>query len=144
MSVMQFTYNPDLRSADVAVATRITAGNKIETLMLTSLFTDARASEAQLAAANDTDARGCWSDRYHEQRGSLIWLVLEREKITTENLALLRNYADAALQHLVSKRLVKEIATSVGRIAPHAVELVVFYTTLNGNTERFKQVLRVN
>jgi len=82
----------------------------LNTAVLHSLFTDARAREDDELPWGETDRRGCWFDptlpknaaagRTVDRYGSRLWL-LSRAKQTAETLARAKEYAEEALQWLV-------------------------------------------
>jgi phage gp46-like protein len=87
----------------------------LESLVLVSLFTDA------LAAGDDPlpdslalvkDRRGWWadhtSDRENDSVGSKLWL-LERAKVSQENLRRAEKYAKAALQWMIDEGVAVKI-----------------------------------
>ncbi|MEO1700319.1 MAG: phage GP46 family protein [Planctomycetota bacterium] len=83
----------------------------IVSAVLVSLLCDARAPEVA-----PEGQRGYWADREPESApvGSLLWL-LERAKQTTETLARARDYAERALEWLVTEG----IASSVRAVASY-------------------------
>jgi phage gp46-like protein len=74
----------------------------LETAVLISLFSDARANEDQIAAIDrDGDLRGFWGDlQGPDKTGSLLWTI-KRAKQLASVLAAARSYAAASLQWLV-------------------------------------------
>lgn len=85
-------------SADLA------SDDGLETAVLLSLFTDAAASEEELAAAGLTNRRGWWGDAWAvvagDAMGSKLWL-LRREKLTAGTVTRARQYVLDALAWLV-------------------------------------------
>jgi phage gp46-like protein len=101
-------------AADLAlVAGDLEADNGLETALLLSLFTDARASDEELARFGDTDPRGWWGDSESEFQGdvfgSKLWL-LAREKQTNETLNRARDYAQQALDWLREDGIAERVA----------------------------------
>ena len=81
----------------------------LDTAVLVSLFTDARApADADLPGEAD-DRRGWWGQDNADPFGSLLWLVLERGVRTAEAATLAAGYAREALQWMIRE----EIAASV-------------------------------
>ena len=82
----------------------LASDDTIETAVILSLFTDARADPADALPAGETDRRGWWGDAVPEVEGdcwgSRLWL-LAREKQTQETLARAREYAREALSWLL-------------------------------------------
>lgn len=77
--------------------------NELKTAVLVSLFTDARASLAQVPTPN-SDRRGWWG----AEIGSLLWL-LQRAKSTQANLQVAISYIKNSLAWLIAQ----EIASSI-------------------------------
>ena len=89
----------------------------LTTAVLISLFTDALAKEDdelpnELFPDDFPDRRGWWADstsqRANDSVGSRLWL-LERSKVTTENLRRAEQYAREALQWMVDEGLASKI-----------------------------------
>ena len=88
----------------------------LETAVLVSLFTDARA-EAADRASGDTERRGWWGEQLDDDEdryGSLLWL-LERSKLTNETLSLAERYATDACQWLIADGEAAEIGVVTAR-----------------------------
>lgn len=87
---------------------------ELETAVIISLFTDARATDDELRIAGLTQEsnRGWWGDTYPDVEGfalgSKLWL-LTRAKKTPETLAKGRDYALDALQWLIDDGAAKTI-----------------------------------
>lgn len=96
----------------------------IETAILVSLFTDKRVRVDELPI-NETDRAGWWGDMFPDEEGdeigSKLWL-LAREKQTPETLIRYQEYANEALQWLVSDGL----AQSVNVVASYPEREIVF------------------
>lgn len=93
----------------------------LQTAILLSLFTDARAPDDAELPQRGTDRRGWWgngfpADRFagraNQEMGSLLWL-LSREKVTGRTVALAKSYALDALQWLVRDRVASSVAVEV-------------------------------
>jgi phage gp46-like protein len=86
----------------------------LQTAVILSLFTDARASADELAAAGlpVDQNRGSWQDDYPETEGdvfgSKLWL-LARAKRTDETLSRARGYAEAALAWLLADGVAQRV-----------------------------------
>ena len=88
----------------------------LTTAVLVSLFTDARASLADLPAG-DTERRGWWGEQLDDDDdrfGSLLWL-LERAKLTAETLALAERYTRDALQWILDDGMAVSIDAATAR-----------------------------
>lgn len=94
----------------------LTEDATLETAVLISLFTDARAEAGQVAAGDDP--RGWWGDTLaddpREATGSRLWL-LEREPLTRETLRQAEEYAEAALQWLITEGLASAVRATATR-----------------------------
>ena len=101
----------------------------LETAVLISLFTDARAEDGDDIPDPDNDKRGWWGDLVNEDNGILgsrLW-TLSRSKITTENLTLTEGFAAQALQWLIDDEIVSSISVTAERNADdvNRVDLLV-------------------
>lgn len=86
----------------------------LETAVLVSLFTDARAEPDDRLPPGDADRRGWWGNALGEEPiGSRLWL-LRRAKRLPETLALARDYIREALAWLVGEGIAArvEVTTS--------------------------------
>lgn len=94
--------------------------NNIQTAVLISLFTDARApKDADLPDVLNPDRRGWWGSDISPpvpdyNMGSLLWL-LERSKVTNEVLSKAKDYTQKALQWMIDDKVVDEIEINVQR-----------------------------
>ena len=84
----------------------------LTTAVLLSLFTDARARPDDRLPHSDTDRRGWWGDAWPmvsgESMGSRLWLVWPGKQ-TGENLQRAREYAQEALQWLVTDGIASSV-----------------------------------
>jgi phage gp46-like protein len=84
----------------------------IETAVMVSLFTDARARPDDRMVPGDTDRRGWWGNMLDDQPiGSRLWL-LRRAKHLPETLKLARDYIAEALAWLKDEGLAVKIDVS--------------------------------
>ncbi len=82
----------------------------LETAMTISLFTDARAQEADDVDI-EQDRRGWWAETFLDQPGPLgsrLWL-LHRSKLTRENLILAGTYARESLLWMIEARVASDV-----------------------------------
>jgi len=89
----------------------LAADDGLETSVLISLFTDARATPEELAAIGHDDPRGWWGDIGDDdgvQMGSKLWL-LWREVIVTETLSRAREYCRDALRWMIDDGIAKAV-----------------------------------
>lgn len=89
----------------------------LESLVLVSLFTDAEATEAEIAVADLDQQRGWWADADTvretgvNRMGSKLWL-LSREKTRLQTLRRAEGYALDALLWLKSQGIAASISVS--------------------------------
>lgn len=110
---VRLTFDASTLAADAI----LTSGDLVEetslqTALLLSLFTDARASAEQLERFGGDQPRGWWGDAHSkidgDQFGSLLWL-LEREVDTTETLNRAREFASQAVAWIVDQGLAASV-----------------------------------
>lgn len=105
---------PDLGNMDALLyLPSIANKNALESALLISLFTDARAADDDPLPDPESDIRrGWWGDGYpdtdNDQIGSKLWL-LSREKQTETTRARAEGYARDALQWLIDDGVVKTL-----------------------------------
>lgn len=84
----------------------------LETAVILSLFSDARALDDDMLPLGQTDRRGWWADAYPATRGdrfgSRLWL-LRAAKQLQQSLNLARQYAEEALAWLVADGVAKKV-----------------------------------
>ena len=81
----------------------------LESAVLVSLFTDARAQDDDVIPDGSTDQRGHWADSYSDSSlGSRLWL-LHREKQLPEVLSRAKDYVYEALQWLMDDNVASAI-----------------------------------
>lgn len=88
----------------------------LETAVLVSLFSDARATEDMIPAIDrDGDLRGYWGDVRPpvdgDSTGSLLW-VLKRSKQLNQTLADAREYAQRALRWLIDDGVAQTVVVN--------------------------------
>ncbi|SHJ69368.1 Mu-like prophage protein gp46 [Roseomonas rosea] len=94
----QFTANGELLTAPA-----------LETAVMISLFTDARAADDDKLPAGSTDRRGWWGNTVDQQPiGSRLWL-LRRAKREPETLRRARRYIEEALAWLVEDEVAARV-----------------------------------
>lgn len=120
----------------VAEIARTTAGaleedESLETAVLLSIFTDAPATAAEMAAAKADEQRGWWAaaDSIRGQTrvyGSKLWL-LRRGKTVLATLRLAEQYCVEALAWLVESKIAAkvEVLATRPRLGAIAIELKI-------------------
>ncbi len=101
---LKTTYDAEALTGDLQFDGALLAQDEgLETAILHSLFTDARAPKGQELPFGNTGRRGWWGDltlpNEGDQYGSLLWL-LRREKQTPEVLRRAEEYCRQALAWL--------------------------------------------
>ncbi len=98
----------DLALDNFALATDDT----LETAVILSLFTDARALDDDTLPLGQTDRRGWWGDAYADERGdrfgSRLWLLSARKQLRSA-LIEAREIAEEALAWVVKDGLAKRV-----------------------------------
>ena len=88
--------------------------NGLETAVLISLFSDARATDDQIPA-DETDPRGWWGDIYPnfpgDEIGSLLWITA-RGKASNETLKISEDFSVKALQWLIDDGIAASVTVS--------------------------------
>lgn len=105
----------------------IASDDGLETGVIISLFSDARATPDMLEAIdNDGDLRGFWGDitRPEDSTGSLLW-TLKRSKQLTKTLALARGYCQAALKWLIDDKVADRIDIRTSYLAPASGVMII-------------------
>lgn len=130
----------------------VAADDGLETSVLISLFSDARATDDLLAAIDrDGDLRGFWGDVGTEHdTGSLLWTI-KRAKQLTRVLESARQYCLSALQWLIDDSVAQrvEVATSYPRRGWMLIEVFIYRpgnsnpVTYRYNYEWQAQILKV-
>jgi phage gp46-like protein len=118
----------------------------LETAVLISLFSDARATEDQIPAIDrDGDLRGYWGDVRPQvagdQTGSLLW-VLKRAKQLNQTLADAREYAQKSLKWLMDDGIAQTVVVNTSYISRGWMLLeVVIYRPQSANPVTFRYAL---
>lgn len=112
----------------------------LETSVLISLFSDARASEEQLPP-EQTFKRGYWGDMFSpkngDKHGSLLWLY-EREKQTVDFLSKIEDTARQSLQWFIDDGIAKEISIRASHPRHEFTLLEISITKPDGKIHAFR------
>jgi phage gp46-like protein len=82
---------------------------KIETLIINTLFTDRRADDDDIIPDGYGIKRGWWGDTFSDKKtGSKLWL-LKREKQMNSVVLKTKNYAYEALKPLVEDGIIRKL-----------------------------------
>jgi phage gp46-like protein len=100
----------------------------LETAVIISLFTDARAAEGDVLPDGGSDRRGFWGDAVPvvdgDQVGSKLWL-LGRAKQTPDVLARAQQYAQESLAWLVEDQVASQVEVTATTPRPGMLALEV-------------------
>ncbi|WP_198356017.1 phage GP46 family protein [Sphingomonas sp. TX0522] len=115
----------------------------LRTAVTISIFTDARASAEDELPVAGGDRRGWWGDAIpavaRDVTGSKLWL-LERSKITADEVIRARDYLSACLAWLVEDRVAAAVDVEVSVLRPQTLAFVVTVTRPTGERLRFDYV----
>lgn len=140
---IRLDYDAETQGADLVVEgglVQMDAG--LRTAILISLFSDARADEADALPTDDGDRRGWWADTFADidgdRIGSRLWL-LSRSKQTDETLELARSYARDALGWMIDDGIASSVVVSAAWHAIGVMRLDVDLTpaTAGAAAQRF-------
>lgn len=88
----------------------------LESLVMILLFTDRRASPAEVERFRLDDPRGWWAETFRDdgvrELGSRLWL-LERDKVTPSTITRARGYVEEALAPLVDEGIAPSVQVAV-------------------------------
>ncbi len=139
---LALVYDVELQSADIAVADGLLQlDGGLRTAVLISLFTDARADDADLLPTAGDDRRGWWADTFAlaegDRTGSRLWL-LSREKATNKTLERARGYSRDALTWLMEDGIASsiEVATSWQALGVMRIDVDLTPNTTGAAAER--------
>lgn len=99
----------------------------LETSVLISLFSDARATPDMLDAIdNDGDLRGFWGDitRPEDSTGSLLW-TLKRAKQLVSTLAKARGFCQSALRWMLDDKIADRVDVATSYLAPASGVMII-------------------
>jgi len=119
MSDFTFQFSTVTGYADMAIVNGdFGIGDDLQTAVLVSIFSDRRATDAELDALADgatkpTTNKGIWIDTYREgiQYGSGIWLILRGKKLP-ETLSRAEEYAKESLTWMIADGVAQTVETS--------------------------------
>ncbi|MDO8933773.1 MAG: phage GP46 family protein [Rhodocyclaceae bacterium] len=112
----------------------------LETAVVLSLFSDARAREGDVLPAG-ADLRGWWADAYAanvgDRHGSRLWLLARRKQLP-EVLAEAKGYAEEALAWMVADGAASRVEVVASIPRPEWLGLSVAIHRPNGNVVRYR------
>ncbi len=140
----------------VLVPGDISGDEGLETSVIISLFSDARATQDMIDAIDkDGDLRGFWGDvtRPDDSTGSLLW-TLKRSKQLTSTLAKAQGYCQSALKWLIDDKVADRVDVRSRYLAPASGVMVIevdIYRPGSANPVQYRygyewaaQLLKVN
>ena len=115
-------------------STDITAENGLQSMVLLSLFSDAKVSDEELPNT-EIYKRGFWGDMFENNvtSGSKLWL-LGREKTLPETRERLKEYAKESLSWMEKDGIVSSIRVNAEIMSSSQIELYI-YLSRPGNSE---------
>ena len=142
---VKLSYKPDTDEIDITVVdTAFEDGDELETDVIISLFSDARATQEDLEEAGypeGTDPRGWWMDTYPEVQGdawgSKLWL-LARALWDNDALANGKKWTEEALAHLVADGAARKVEVETSWLDSSSVmKIAIAIYQPGGNVRRF-------
>jgi len=119
--------------------------SELQTAVVISLFTDARAREDTPYVKADEDWRGWWADTALSNRrpiGSLLW-TLARAPLTAQTMALAESYAEDALQWMIEDGVATAVSATTSRLRRDALALRTTVTRPQNIAPRWSHVWEV-
>lgn len=116
----------------------------LETAIIISLFTDARARPDDPLPEGEPDRRGWWGDAVPPdampwETGSRLWL-LRRAKETAETARRAEDYCTEALKWLVERRLAERVEVTAAWADRGRLELLITITRPGGVTAKYSHL----
>jgi len=149
MTDMALVFDPLTVKADIALSgSDALVDNGLQTAVMLSLFTHARANKDDVLPDAGDDRRGFWADAYADKQddrfGSRLWL-LSREKQTPSVLNRAREYAQEALQWLVDDGVAKAVDVNATWLRTGVLSLETIITKPTGENlaYQFEQLWKV-
>jgi phage gp46-like protein len=136
-------YNPnreEIGFIDLAMAgADLAQGRTLESAVLISLFTDARANVDDRLPTDVTTRRGWWADSFTPQdlTGSRLWL-LSREKQTTETLTRAREICQESLAWFVRDGICDRVTVETSYPRQGMLGIAVELFRPNGQREDYR------
>lgn len=125
------------KRADLALdAFELATDDGLDTAVLLSLFTDARARDDDVLPPGQTDRRGWWADAYAtatDNFGSRLWL-LHAAKQLQDSLNRAREYAEEALAWLVADGIAAKVEVETWIVRDEMMGMLVRIHRPDGST----------
>lgn len=127
MTDIALKWQLDTADLDVAANDYVT-DDSLETSVLISIFTDARAARSDALPDTQTSRRGWFGDLFNDDPqdriGSKLWL-LSREKQTEETRLHAQDYARQALQWLIDDQISDSVTVDAEWVDRGVVQLAI-------------------
>jgi phage gp46-like protein len=131
-----FRHGADWLLADQALA----SDDGLDTAIIISLFTDARAQAGDVTPAKD-DLRGWWGDDYAavpgDRIGSRLWLLTRRKQLNAV-LNEAKSYAEEALRWLVRDNIASRVIVVASIPRPEVLGLEISIVRPQGQPVRYR------
>lgn len=142
MSDLKILFNGLEMHGDIAIAPPgLAEEDGLETAVIISLFTDARAPDDALLPDDSQDRRGWWGDAYGDDptdsTGSLIWL-LTRSKQMQSVVQQVRDFSRAALAWMVTDGVAQSVAVESEITAPEVLGWSIVIQRVGRPVARFR------
>ena len=138
MSQVLVCFDPETQSVDFAEDDNgfISLEGGLETAVLYSLLSNARAPDSAEEFRNQPF--GWWGDDFADVEGdrwgSLIWTVLGRAKLSTQDIRNTQVFAEDGMRWLVLDAAARSVEVVPERIDPDTIRLVISVNEPDGNT----------
>jgi phage gp46-like protein len=135
---LKLIYEDDRFDLAGITAGDLAADDGLETAVIVSLFTDRRASRAELPVGQ-TGRRGWWGDEIGDADpiGSKLWL-LHREKQLPEVAARAREYAREALEWLIDDGIAESVEVGAEIMSNGVLGLSIEITRPSGQRAGYR------
>lgn len=137
---VRLVFDPEVIEADIALlAADLETDEGLETALIISLFTDARADPGEIPG--DEDPRGYWGDGFAEVEGdrigSKLW-ILEREKLTEPVRVRAEAFAREATTWFVADGIATKVEVSGEIVSGTRLDLLVTPVRPDGTARPFR------
>jgi phage gp46-like protein len=116
----------------------------LDTAVILSLFTDARAEDDDILPNDSGDKRGAWIDTFSDNEGdkfgSRLWL-LDRAKLLPETVNKVIEYCTESLKWMVKDGIAKAVNVTAEIIRHHPLGIIgaqIDIVKPDGTTNRYK------
>jgi len=123
----------------VSLGSDLDTSHDLETAVLLSLFTDARAPDGTVPPDGTGDLRGCWIDYYEGWSiGSLLWTIEGTKKVGNSLLTHARTICEQALQWLIDDGIIGTVGVSTSWINGSTLKIDIVLTSPKGVSQSFQ------